>query len=118
MGDYLTLHSNNDENYLINPSPPFLIPELLDGIPTNGFRRLPFLLMSSAGAEAEGSSATTLYHDISYDCIHFGVGCMAFLEAGLFAVYVSLGKTGITGCSGYLFGALVGEVELGLSCLP
>lgn len=82
MGDDSTLHNNNDENYLINS--PVRIPQVLDGIPTHGVRRLPLLLMSLAGAEAEGSSAITLYHDMSYDCIHFGVGCMVFLEARLF----------------------------------
>lgn len=81
MGDNPTRHSNNDETYLINS--PVLIPDLLKGIPTNGHRRLSLLLMSLAGVKAEGS-ATTLYHDMSYECIRFGVSCMAFLAAGLF----------------------------------
>lgn len=43
---------------------------------------------------------------MSYDCIHFGVGCVAFLETGC-SLFICLGKTGITGCLGYLFGDLV-----------
>lgn len=42
----IQLLSTNDDTYLINPSlPPVLIPELLDGNPTYGDRRLPLLLM-------------------------------------------------------------------------
>lgn len=45
---------------------------------------------------------------------------MAFLEAGCL-LFVSLAKTGITGCLDYLFGDLVGGVErrlASLDCCP
>ena len=69
-----------------------------------------------AGAEIEDSSRTTLYHDMSYECIHLELVAWHSWKLAVFGV-VSLGKTGIMACLDYLFGDLAGKVEHPLASL-